>query len=471
MSRWPIGKRVSVTCFVFITFLIASGVIAVTGTQRILAQLNGMAIDSLPGILSLTEVQAAALEIRGSTYLLALPSLADYKAKQMLRVSTLESRIPEILKGYEPSVSSEERPLFEQTKTASEVFMKTSAHYRELASQGKLQEASDFWQASGTTQWPALREALGNELAFNKRGAAAFMHGGESAAHFSLIASVSVLLIAIASGIFLAISVVRSINYVLRKSAQDIRTSAEQVASASSQVAAASQQLAQGATEQASSLEETSASSQEIGAMTQTHAGSAKTAAKLMIEVDAHVKAANSKLEEMLASMHQITTSSDSIAKIIKVIDDIAFQTNILALNAAVEAARAGNAGLGFAVVADEVRNLAQRCAQAAKDTTGLIENSVTSSQHGSSRLAEVNDVIRRITESALEVKQLVLDVSQGGEEQSRGVKQISDALTSMEQITQRTAASAEESASASQELRAQASSMQEIVKALEILV
>ena len=471
MSRWPIGKRVSVTCFVFITFLIASGVIAVTGTQRILAQSNGMATDSLPGILNLTELQAAALEIRGSTYLLALPGLADYKAKQMVRVSMLESRIPEILKGTEAAVFGEERPLFEQTKAASAAFIKTSAHYRELASQGKLQEASDFWQAQGTTQWPALREALANELAFNKRGAAAFIKGGKSAGHFAFIATISVVLIAIASGIFLAISVVRSINYVLRKSAQEIRTSAEQVASASSQVAAASQQLAQGASEQASSLEETSASSQEIGAMTQTHAGSAKTAAKLMIEVDAHVKAANGKLEEMLASMIQITTSSDSIAKIIKVIDDIAFQTNILALNAAVEAARAGNAGLGFAVVADEVRNLAQRCAQAAKDTTGLIENSVTSSQQGSSRLTEVNEVIRRITESALEVKHLVLDVSQGGEEQSRGVKQISDALTSMEQITQRTAASAEESASASQELRAQASSMQEIVKALDILV
>jgi methyl-accepting chemotaxis protein len=173
----------------------------------------------------------------------------------------------------------------------------------------------------------------------------------------------------------------------------------------------------------------------------------------------------------MLRSMQDITGSSDKISKIIKVIDEIAFQTNILALNAAVEAARAGEAGMGFAVVADEVRSLAQRSAQAAKDTAALIEESIAKSNEGSQRLEHVAQVIHAITESAAKVKTLVDEVNLGSQEQARGIAQISQSIAEMDRVTQANAASAEQSASASEEMSAQAEALQNIARELRSLV
>src|SRR5207245_434495 len=180
---------------------------------------------------------------------------------------------------------------------------------------------------------------------------------------------------------------------------------------------------------------------------------------------------ANGHLEQMVVSMGEINASSDKISKIIKVIDEIAFQTNILALNAAVEAARAGEAGMGFAVVADEVRNLAQRCAQAAKDTSGLIEESISKSSDGKTKLELVATAVRSITDSAAKVKTLVDEVKLGSDEQARGIDQVSKAIVQMESVTQTTAASAEESASASEELSAQSDTLRSIAARLNGMV
>jgi methyl-accepting chemotaxis protein/methyl-accepting chemotaxis protein-1 (serine sensor receptor) len=264
---------------------------------------------------------------------------------------------------------------------------------------------------------------------------------------------------------------VRAMSSGLRRVALELSEGAGQINNAASQVAASSQSLAQGASQQAASLEETSASTEEITSMTRKNAENSKSAAEVMATVDREVKDGNLTLEQMVASMQQINTSSDKIAKIIKVIDEIAFQTNILALNAAVEAARAGEAGMGFAVVADEVRNLAQRSAQAAKDTSALIEESIGTSRDGNAKLEQVAGVIRAITESAAKVKTLVDEVNMGSQEQARGIDQISKAIAQMDQVTQGTAASAEESASASEELSAQAQALNHIVTELGALV
>jgi methyl-accepting chemotaxis protein/methyl-accepting chemotaxis protein-1 (serine sensor receptor) len=176
--------------------------------------------------------------------------------------------------------------------------------------------------------------------------------------------------------------------------------------------------------------------------------------------VDTRVADSNTALEQMVHSMRDINTSSDKISKIIKVIEEIAFQTNILALNAAVEAARAGEAGMGFAVVADEVRNLAQRCSQAAKDTAGLIEESIATSNDGRSKVDQVTGAVRAITESVTQVKTLIDEVNLGSQEQARGIEQVAKTISQMEQVTQQTAAAAEEGASAGEQLSAQSATL-----------
>jgi methyl-accepting chemotaxis protein/methyl-accepting chemotaxis protein-1 (serine sensor receptor) len=265
--------------------------------------------------------------------------------------------------------------------------------------------------------------------------------------------------------------VVMAMTRQLRAAAAELDEGISQIGSASAQVASSSQAMAEGASQQAASLEETSASTEEITSMTRNNAQSSQSAAELMTVARQTVGEGNRALQEMMTSMQEINSSSDKIAKIIKVIDAIAFQTNILALNAAVEAARAGEAGMGFAVVADEVRSLAQRSAQASKDTAALIEESIASSRGGKARLENVSGVMRSITAAAEQVKKLVDEVSSGSQEQTRGIEQIAKAVAHMDQTTQTTAATAEEGASAAEELSAQAQTMGQAVRQLRALV
>jgi methyl-accepting chemotaxis protein/methyl-accepting chemotaxis protein-1 (serine sensor receptor) len=264
---------------------------------------------------------------------------------------------------------------------------------------------------------------------------------------------------------------IRGSSATLRRLAGELAEGSRQVASAAHQVSSSSQALAQGASEQAATLEETSASTEEINSMTQKNAENASTAATETEKADQLLKETDEKLTQMIGSMKEINTSSEKISKIIRVIDEIAFQTNILALNAAVEAARAGEAGMGFAVVADEVRNLAQRCAQAAKDTSDLIEESIVRSNEGKVRLDEVAASITRVFENASRIRLVANEVHVGSQEQARGIEQIARAVTQMQQVTQSNAASAEEGASAGEEMSAQAQTLLDSVEQLRVLV
>lgn len=264
---------------------------------------------------------------------------------------------------------------------------------------------------------------------------------------------------------------VGNINRTLRRVSIELSEGAEQTASAASQISSTSQTMAQGTSEQAASLEETSASGEEIHSMAQKNTESTRHAAVLVAGSQQKFGATNRSLEQMVMAMDEISTQSGKISKIIHVIDEIAFQTNLLALNAAVEAARAGESGMGFAVVADEVRNLSQRCAQAAKDTAGLIEESIAKSAHGKTKVDEVAAAMRDMARESAEIQRLVENVNQGSQEQARGIEQIAQAIAQMERVTQQAAASAEESASAAEELSAQSETVRQIAGRLTALV
>jgi methyl-accepting chemotaxis protein len=263
----------------------------------------------------------------------------------------------------------------------------------------------------------------------------------------------------------------RQMNSALGGMGSQVSDGAQQVARAATQMTSISQSLAQGASEQAVSLEQTSASAGQVNEMVQQNAKSSREAAAHTNDANRLLTEANQKLEHMLVSMRDISSSSEKISKIIRVIDEIAFQTNILSLNAAVEAARAGEAGMGFAVVADEVRNLAQRCSQAAKDTSGLIEESIQHSKVGRVRLDEVAKAMRQVTDSAVQVQRLSNEVNAGSEEQARAIAQISRAILQIQQVTQQTAASAEEGASAGSQMSSEADNLQAAVNRMRAML
>ncbi|MBN2514585.1 MAG: chemotaxis protein [Deltaproteobacteria bacterium] len=292
------------------------------------------------------------------------------------------------------------------------------------------------------------------------------------AAKNSLINLTSVLFAAgIIAGILLAFLIIRSIAKALNRIIAHLTDGADQVAAASGEVSSASQQLAEGAGEQASSLEETSSSLEELASMTRQNADNAQQADALTNEAGKVVNDVNEKLKRMTEAVNEISRNSEETQKIIKTIDEIAFQTNLLALNAAVEAARAGEAGAGFAVVAEEVRNLAMRSAEAAKNTSDLIGNTVNSAKEGARLNAEANEAFKKNAEAVNKISDLVSEIAAASQEQSQGINQINNAVVEMDKVTQQTAANAEESASASEEMSAQAEGMKNLVTDLITLV
>lgn len=287
-------------------------------------------------------------------------------------------------------------------------------------------------------------------------------------ATFSVMVMV-VLALVISSAVWLVFG--RRLSSRLGPMIAGLADGANEVVAAAGQVATSAQTLSQGATEQAAALQETSASMEEVASMTRENATGARSATLLMVEAGRSVDESNRALAELVNSMAAIQESSQRVAKIIKTIDEIAFQTNILALNAAVEAARAGEAGMGFAVVADEVRNLAQRSAQAAHDTAALIEASIGRAQIGSEKVHQVGGAIGSITASVAQVKTLIDAVDQSSQRQTEGLSQVSHAFKQIESVTQSTAATAEESAAASEELAAQAAVTLRTVQDLNALL
>jgi methyl-accepting chemotaxis protein len=366
--------------------------------------------------------------------------------------------------------ADENRDLVERLKAAIQVHADCFRQIAELCAAGKLKEASAFYRLQGAPAGAAMERAASDLMALETRRIKKSGDTGRRQAQLATIIMTSIGLGGI--GILtLSSFVVAGITKALGGLSLDLDDGASQVFSASAQVATASQKLAQEASEVASQIEETSAAAQLIASSARASAKEARNAANLMDTVDARVTDGNKTLAEMVESMGAITESSGRISKIIQVIDEIAFQTNILALNAAVEAARAGQAGMGFAVVADEVRTLAQRSADAARDTAALIEDSIAKSNDGSAKLQKVAAVIRGITENTGHAKKFIDAVSTACLQEAKDVDQISQAVTQMQRATQDTASFSEQSAAASEELSAQAKALNHIAHQMGSMV
>ncbi|PKN61424.1 MAG: chemotaxis protein [Deltaproteobacteria bacterium HGW-Deltaproteobacteria-15] len=275
------------------------------------------------------------------------------------------------------------------------------------------------------------------------------------------------LLVVILGGFFLIRSIVRPINRMVN----DLNASADMLTSASSQVSSTSQQLAGGASQQAAALQETTSSLEEMGAMTKNNAENSKTSDTLMKETRQVVARVNDSMAMLTTRMQEASKASEESSKIVKTIDEIAFQTNLLALNAAVEAARAGQAGAGFAVVADEVRNLALRAADAARNTTGLIEVTVKKVKDSAEIVTKTNEQFAEAANRSEKVGELVSEIAAASQQQAEGIEQVNKAVSDIDRVVQETAANAEESASTSEEMNAQAQQLKFFVKELSALV
>ncbi len=310
------------------------------------------------------------------------------------------------------------------------------------------------------------------KLADNIREDLSHAHAAAEAdlARFQVIMIVSTI-VSLSLLIFVALIVNHRLGHAIRRVMAALVNGSEQITTAATQISASSQSLAQGASEQAASLEETSSSLEEISSMTKKNADTAHQASILSSEAKTVSDKGNLAMGKMNKAIVDIERSALETAKIVKTIDEIAFQTNLLALNAAVEAARAGEAGKGFAVVAEEVRSLAMRSAEAAKTTANLIEGSVQNAKSGVSIAQEVTNVLTEITASSGKVNQLVAEIAAASVEQSQGVGQVNHAVQQMDKLTQGTAASAEKSAASAEELNSQSQQLLAIVVQLRRLV
>jgi hypothetical protein len=473
MSNWTIGKRLVVGFGAVLAITLALGAFAYVRVTQIAASSNVILTDSLPGVYNIGQIQAGAKDNLDLTLRHILAS--DEGEKQALegRMASLVAKMDKLFADYERTITrDQDRQLFEAIKGPRAEFVRIrSERVLPLSRAKNTDEAVAVLGAQLQPVYERYMAAITASVDDNKKFGdinGEVVDASTASATRGIVFGVAVALLV---GCGVAFLIVRSTNAMLRTSVTELSEGAQQVASASSQVSGAAQSLSQGATTQAASLEETSASMEEMASMTRKNADNILQAATMMTENERLVHGANTALGDMVTSMTAIKESSDKVAKIIKTIDEIAFQTNILALNAAVEAARAGEAGMGFAVVADEVRALAQRSAQAAKDTAALIEESIARSNEGQQKVQQVTTAIVSITDSTVKVKGLIDEVSVASRQQSQGIDQVSQAIAQMEKVTQGTAATAEESAAASEELNAQAEMSMQVVSRLSALV
>jgi methyl-accepting chemotaxis protein/methyl-accepting chemotaxis protein-1 (serine sensor receptor) len=474
MANWNLSKRLFMGVCSLVVLLLVSGAVSFITGRSMKAQLDSATRQTARQQELALQLQRDGVSLSNLQRGLLLAALGGDQNGQKQTQQSVSALRGEMKKRFDEMESllagrDEGLKLVAELESTSAEFDASEEQVEKYVAEGNAAMAWDVARQKSAPLLSKVNETTQRLTAMQDRLFAEAIKSGDESYRLLLWLIIGVF----AASMVLAVVVrwvVKGIIGTLRTATHDLAQGAQHVATASSQVASASQSLSQGATEQAASLEQTSASMEEIASMTRMNAENTHQAAGMMADAEKQVHGANAALSAMVASMSAIKESSDKVSKIIKTIDEIAFQTNILALNAAVEAARAGEAGMGFAVVADEVRNLAQRSAQAARDTAALIEESIARSQEGAGKVELVASAIDAITSSVAQVKGMVEEVREASLQQTQGIDQVSQAIAQMERVTQSTAATAEESAAASEELNAQAESSMVTLRQLQLL-
>ena len=475
MKHWTIAKRILAGFVAVIAVTAAADALIYSQVKSVSAKSQDLVTNWLPSSLNLVSIRSTLRSAQ--TDLLENMSTIDPQETKRLDADYL-SKIEAVQKGlkdYKDSGSidgpSGEQAYYDKVMAAFDDLKPKLEKLRALANANRDEEAASLYFKEVRPAIALAIEALQAEVKLNTD--LAYSVGNETLAivHQTVMVLVAGVVLSIILGAVIALAITNGTSAILRRVAKSLEDTANEVSTAAGQVASSSQTLANGSSEQAASLEETSASLEEISSMTKRNAESAANAQDISSDTNAATEAGSRQMDEMVKAMGSIKTSSDNVAKIIKTIDEIAFQTNILALNAAVEAARAGEAGAGFAVVADEVRALAQRAAQAARETSEKIQDSIEHSSHGVKISAKVAQDLGTITSKTQQVDALVKEIAGASKEQSQGLTQITDAVAQMDKVTQSNAASAEETAAAAEELSAQSRHLMESVAELNLLV
>ncbi len=471
-SNMTIGKRIALGFTATIAVVLALGIFSYFKLIAINEDATKITVDCLPGIALIGDVNDGALNNYTALHKYVLAESDAERAKILAMIADHKAAITKAIDAYKATITLDrDRELFTALNKARDAYLPIFNEVVKLGEQNKDKEAKELMSTRLEPALIAFTKVIHDLIDFNKQ------NGVESG--IAIAASVQSAKTGIIVGILVAAAlssgiawqITRSTNSVLSATIESLDAASSQTADAAGQVSTSSQALAEGASEQAASLEETSASLEELSSMTKRNADSAQTVKGLAGRARADADGGAQHMEAMVTAMSAIEKASGDIAKILKTIDEIAFQTNILALNAAVEAARAGEAGAGFAVVAEEVRSLAQRCAAAAKETAIKIDDSVTKSQHGAQVSSEVAKSFGKIQEQIRQLDALVGEISSASNEQSQGIGQVTIAVSQMDKVTQANAATAEETAASAEELSAQSIVLKESVVDLQKLV
>lgn len=441
-------------------------------TEKSLQEVNDVRLPAVSILGVMKETQTAIYLAERSLLIPEFINTDESKKRVLAYLDGKRKRAEESEKNFEALTKSENiKKAWQDVKTSWTARKSDLDQFLALVQAGKREEALALSEGKMKDNTFGLIKKIDDLLALNAKETATEEAKTERAAKVikwvAIIGSLFGAVIAIAFGIFFPISITRPIKKVI----DGMIDSAAQVVSASAQVSSTSQDLADGTSQQAASLEETSATMEEIASMTEHNAGNASQAKTLMLRTKEIVGRVNEHVEQMSMSVKEATTTSEETGKIIKTIDEIAFQTNLLALNAAVEAARAGEAGAGFAVVAEEVRNLAIRAAEAARNTSTLIENTITAVRKSSELTQLTHDAFRDNIDISAKVANLIDEIATTSQEQTTGISQINKAIAEMDHVVQQTASGAEEAASAAQQLNGQAETMKIFVDDLMMVI